>query len=138
MTFRTGSALSYAKRHLTVCAALAVLASAAQANLIPNGSFETGDFAGGLDATMVLPAGSHAISSWTVGAGAVCFRLCGMGSEIAWIEDGNPWGLSALDGNRFLNLNAFKTVGGGISARFPTVPGREYLVSYSIGYYTER
>lgn len=118
--------------------ALILVASTANANLIVNGSFELGAFEGGENATMTLNAGATEIEGWKVGYGQVCFRLCGSGSSIAWIENDNPWGLSALDGDRFLNLNAFLTVGGGIRTTIPTVIGKEYVLSYNMGIYTDR
>jgi len=63
---------------------------AAHANLLTNGSFELGAFVNQGNETMVLNVGSTTITGWAV-----------VTDQLAWIDTGNPWGLSAQDGNRF-------------------------------------
>jgi hypothetical protein len=77
-------------------AAFCWLSSAAHAIPVANFSFEDGDFVDDGNGTMVLPVGSTAITGWMVAA-----------DELAWIISPNPWGLSAQDGNRFLDLTAY-------------------------------
>src|SRR5258708_7712572 len=59
---------------------------------ITNSSFESGTFVNDGNGTMVLPLGSTVIPGWTV-----------VTDQVAWIISPNPWGLSAQDGNRFLD-----------------------------------
>ena len=56
-----------------------LLASAADANLLVNGSFEDGNFVNPGSATMSLPIGSTAITGWST-----------VGDTLAWIGTGNP------------------------------------------------
>jgi hypothetical protein len=92
-----------------IFAALCMLFAAAHANanLLTNPSFESGAFVNQGNVTMVLPVGSTAITGWTVVA-----------DQLAWIDAGNPWGLSAQDGTRFLDLTAYQT-----GAPFGLLPG---------------
>ena len=89
---------------------------AAHANLLTNESFELGDFVNQGNVTMVLPVGSTAISGWTV-----------INDQLAWIDTGNAWGLSAQDGDRFLDLTAYPTGApfGGVS--------QAITISYGVG-----
>ncbi len=108
---------------------LVLLAANANANLLTNGSFETGAFVNQGNVTMVLNLGSTAITGWTVVA-----------DQLAWIDAGNPWGLSAQDGTRFLDLTAYPTGApfGGISQNIATIVGQEYELSFYLGTYTQR
>jgi hypothetical protein len=78
---------------------------------------------------MILPVGSTSITGWTV-----------VTDQLAWIDTGNPWGLSAQDGDRFLDLTAYPAGApfGGISQSIATVPGQQYLLSLYLGSYTQR
>jgi hypothetical protein len=60
--------------------------------------------------------------------------------ELAWIISPNPWGLSAQDGNRFLDLTAYPAGApfGGVQQVLSTIVGHQYLVNYYIGTYTAR
>ena len=56
-------------KHTPMIAILSILLSAsqlAQANLVTNGSFESGAFVPNADNTMSLPNGSTAMTGWTV------------------------------------------------------------------------
>lgn len=108
---------------------LIFLAASANANLLSNPSFELGGFINQGSATMVLPIGSTAITGWTVS-----------NDQLAWIDTGNPWGLSAQDGARFLDLTAYPTGApfGGVSQTIATVSGEHYLLSFYLGSYTDR
>jgi hypothetical protein len=105
------------------------LGSQAQANLLTNASFELGAFSGDANETMVLPVASSTITGWTV-----------VNDQMAWITAGNPWGLSAQDGDFFLDLTAYPTGApfGGVAQDIPTVPGQQYSLSFYLGSYTQR
>jgi hypothetical protein len=108
---------------------VACLAPLAHANLLTNASFENGRFVNQGNVTMVLSVGSNAITGWTV-----------TGDQLAWIDVGNPWGLSAQDVNRFLDFTAYPTGApfGGISQTIATIPGQQYELSFYLGTYTQR
>lgn len=106
-----------------------VLVSNASANLLTNPSFESGGFVNQGGQTMILPSGSTAITDWTV-----------IGDELAWISAGNPYSLSAQDGDRFLDLTAFPAGApfGGVSQDVTLVAGDFYVSSFFVGLYTQR
>jgi len=109
---------------------LFITATHLNANLLTNGSFEQGTFVvNGGAATDILNLGSTSITGWTVSA-----------DQLAWIDTNNPWGLSAQDGNRFLDFTALLTGApfGGISQTIPTTPGQQYNLSFYLGTYTQR
>jgi hypothetical protein len=110
--------------HVVLSIGTALLASASQANLLVNGSFEDGNFVNPGNATMSLPIGSTAISGWTT-----------VGDTLAWIGTGNPWGLTANDGARFLDLTdlAAGAPFGGVTQAVATTPGASYLLSFDLG-----
>jgi hypothetical protein len=102
---------------------------AAHANLLTNGSFELGAFVNQGNETMVLNVGSTTITGWAV-----------VTDQLAWIDTGNPWGLSAQDGNRFLDFTAYPTGApfGGVSQNLATITGQQYQLSFYLGSYTAR
>ena len=106
-----------------------LFAAQARADLITNGSFELGTFVNDGNQTMILPLGSTTITGWTVVA-----------DQIAWINAGNPWGLSAQDGNKFLDFTAYPTGApfGGVSQNITTIAGHQYVLSFYFGSYTAR
>lgn len=108
-------------------AALIFVAHDVHAAPILNGSFEGGTFDGGADATHSLPPGSTTITSWTV-----------VNDTIAWIGAGNPWSLSAQDGDLFLDLTDFISGApfGGVTQTLSTEIGAEYRLTYYLGSYT--
>lgn len=97
------------------------------ASLIVNGSFEdTTNFVPNGDDTMTLAVGSTAMNGWTVVGD----------SDIAWIGPANPFGLTASDGNYFLDLTGYSdgVPGfGGVSQNIPTTPGATYALSFDLG-----
>jgi hypothetical protein len=99
----------------------------ANANLLTNGSFEDGSFVNQGSETMVLTLGSTVMSGWTVS-----------NDQLAWIDTGNPWGLSAQDGNRFLDLTSYSAGApfGGVTQTVATTPGDMYSLSFYLGSYT--
>ncbi len=114
-----------------VAVAITVLVSTASAApiTVTNNSFETGSFVNDGNGTDVLAVGSTAITGWTV-----------TGDQLAWIISPNPWGLTAEDGNAFLDLTAYPAGApfGGISQTLTTTAGDQYEVSYYLGTYTSR
>jgi hypothetical protein len=67
---------------------------------------------------MILPLGSTTITGWTVVA-----------DQIAWMNAGNLWGLSAQDGNKFLDFAAYPAGApfGRISQNITTIAGHQYV-----------
>jgi choice-of-anchor C domain-containing protein len=94
-----------------------ILASAGAAwaapSIVANGSFETGTNPG--IAFSTLPAGSTAITDWTV-----------LPSSIDYVA--GYW--LAADGARSLDLSS--TTAGGIEQTLATVPGTEYLLQFDL------
>jgi hypothetical protein len=116
------------KRTLIFALALGLLAlgGSAKANLIVNGSFESGAFVDntGQD-TMNLAPGSTAITGWTVTT-----------ANLAWIGPSNPFGLTASDGSYFLDLTGYhdnQPYAGVAATSISTVIGQKYEVSFDLG-----
>jgi hypothetical protein len=107
-------------------AALLALVSPAHAgpNLLVNGSFENGAFVNEGNDTMSPPAGSTVITGWTV-----------VTDTTAWIGPTNPFGLTASDGNFFLDLTNYQTGApfAGMSQTIATTPGATYSLSFDLG-----
>lgn len=106
-------------------AGLAVLVcSVTHANLIANGSFESGAFAPPSNQTMTLSPGSAALTGWQV-----------VNDAMAWIGVGDPWGLDAQDGDRFLDLSDYSAGApfGGVQQTLATQTGHEYTVTFHLG-----
>ena len=100
----------------------------AQANLLANGSFENGTFTNQGNATETFSAGNTTMPGWTV-----------TGRQLSWINVGNPWGLSAEDGNLFLDLTAYNAGApfGGVTQTIATTPGQQYDLSFFLGSRTD-
>jgi hypothetical protein len=96
------------------------------ANLISNGSFESGNFVPNAQDTMVLTVGATDITDWTV-----------QNASLAWIGPANPFGLSASDGSYFLDLSGYHDNApyGGVlqSQTIATTVGAQYRVTFDIG-----
>jgi Protein of unknown function (DUF642) len=107
---------------------LALAATQAQANLLTNGSFEntSNTFVGDVNNVDELNSGSSAIPGWTTINGV----------PTAWIENGNPYAISAANGMFFLDLTGYSDVGtyGGVTQSFATVPGTNYSATFDLGY----
>src|ERR1700716_2930467 len=88
---------------------LTLAAGDAYANQISNGSFEdtSKTFVGDANHVDSLPSGSVAIPGWTTTNGV----------PTAWIENGNPYGISASNGTFFLDLTGYANSGtyGGVT-----------------------
>lgn len=85
----------------------------AHANLINNGSFESGN-----KDTATTGVCSDSVTGWSVSALGSC-------GGIDWIQNS---GWAAQDGNFSIDLNSFNT--GAISQTFDTTSGSQYLVSF--------
>lgn len=108
---------------LALTAALFCL-PAASANLLTNGSFESGAFVNEGNDTMSLAAGSAAITGRTV-----------VTDTTAWVGPLNPFGLSASDGSYFLDLANYQPGGpfAGMQQTIATVQGATYSLSFNLG-----
>ena len=118
------------RRCCLVATCILLLAASAEANLITNGSFENENgFVPDAFSTMILNLGSTTMTGWTVSA-----------DQLAWIHVGTVWGLSAQDGNYFLDLTAYPAGPpfGAVTQSIATVPGQQYLLSFELGSYTQR
>jgi hypothetical protein len=110
-------------------ACTALISTNTYASLLTNGSFEAGTFVDDGNKTMTFTAGPTSITDWTA-----------VGSHVSWIDTGNPWGLSAQDGDRFLDLTGY-TAGapfGGVTQTVATTIGQQYDLSFYLGSYTQR
>jgi len=102
-------------------------AAGASANLLTNGSFETGSFVdnnGGQD-TDTLGVGSTSMTGWTVS-----------GSEaLAWIGPTNPFSLTASDGSYFLDLTGYAEGApfSGVTQTISTTDGAHYSLTFDLG-----
>ena len=112
------------KINVLVLCGLLVGAPAVRANLLANGSFESGSFVNQGNDTMSLAAGSAVISGWTV-----------ITDTTAWIGPTNPFGLSASDGSYFLDLTNYQTGApfAGLTQVITTPPGATYSLSFDLG-----
>ncbi len=96
------------------------------ANLLTNGSFEdTTNFVDQGNDTMSLSVGSTLMPGWTV-AGS---------HDLAWIGPTNPFGLTASDGNYFLDLTGYISGGpfSGVTQTIATHPGATYSLTFDLG-----
>jgi len=118
-------------RGLLVSMASVVLAAAhlEAAPIVLNGSFESGTLVNDGNQTQTFSAGPTAITGWAA-----------VGRQVSWIDAGNPFFLSAEDGNRFLDLTAYNPGApfGGVTQTIATDPGQQYLLTYFLGSYTAK
>jgi hypothetical protein len=98
----------------------------ARANLITNGSFETGGNFTSYDNVAV--SDNITMAGWTV------VGQPGRTNPITWIYSGN-FGLTAQDGNYFLDLTGFQDGPpyGGVSQTISTSAGNSYSLSFYLG-----
>lgn len=118
------------KSNLVLSAAcLTLLTLGANANLLTNGSFELGTLVNDGNMTETFNPGATAITGWSA-----------VGRQVSWIDAGNPFFLSAEDGNRFLDLTAYNPGApfGGVTQNVATTVGEQYTVSFYLGSYTAR
>lgn len=120
----TSSSTAFAARH----GALFVVLPPDQAaeNLVVNGSFEDldGTFVTGGNGVMSLPAGTTAISGWTVAA-----------TELIWAHNNNIFGPSTPYGSLFLDLTGLHDAAPFAEVRqtIATEPGQRYRLTCSLG-----
>ncbi len=114
----------FQKRALVLGIAVLCMALPSQANLLQNGSFETGNFVPIADDTMPLSLGATDMTMWTV-----------IAADLAWIGPSNPFSLSASDGNYFLDLSGYHDNApyGGVEQTIPTAIGGVYQLSLDLG-----
>jgi len=100
------------------------ISQTASANIVTNGSFESGGYVPSSNDTMTLAVGSTAMDGWTVTE-----------DLLAWIGPVNPWSLTANEGDFFLDLTDFSTGSpfGGVSQYITTDVGQSYELSFDLG-----
>ena len=113
------------QRFILFCLPLALAASAASANGIANPGFETftGSFGG--DGGAQLPAGSTALTGWSV-----------INGEIAILRAPNAYNLGASEGIYFLDLAGYGNAGfpkGLTQTLGGLTPGQDYALRLDIG-----
>ena len=126
------------KRSVLIAAMLLGLASGSSANeLIQNGSFEDGFFIEnasnrGLPGPILQP---HAMLVEKDDTSSIAHWQT-VGDTIGWFEPGSVYGLSASNGNRFLDLSGWirQSPFGGVKQTIATVVGQRYKLSFDLGY----
>jgi hypothetical protein len=96
---------------------LVAASSAAAANLVVNGSFET-PVISNPPGFVVFGTGNPGITGWTINSGDVDVDRAGLLGTTATAAEGNQW----------LDLNGF--VRGNISQNFATTPGQTYHLEF--------
>lgn len=122
---------------------LSLLAGAVLAVCMPaaasftNGSFEFGNPSNtpgtntqdaSVNSQQLFVGDNTTLTGWTV--------IGTTGNDIAWIGNSNAYGLSASDGNNFLDLTGWQfggAIGKGVAQTFDTVAGQQYTVSFDLG-----
>ena len=112
------------KRFCAVAAVVFGIGFASHANLLTNGSFESGNFIPDANDTMSLLLGATDMTGWTVENAA-----------LAWIGPSNPFSLSASDGGYFLDLTGYhdSAPSGGVQQTIATTIGQEYELTFDLG-----
>jgi hypothetical protein len=98
--------------------------SSARGNIVTNGSFESGSYTFGADGGVDLPAGSTAITGWTV-----------VTNDVAALGPANIYPILAKDGGTSLDLQGYTDSApyGGVSQTLDTISGHTYDVTFWIG-----
>ena len=93
-------------------------------NLLTDGSFELGNFVPVEPGSMLLSAGATDITGWTV-----------INDGLAWDSPANPYGLTASDGNYFLDLAGDYNAApySGVQQTVATAIGFQYRLTFDIG-----
>lgn len=104
----------------------ALISAPASANLLTNGSFESGSFVNQSGGYMAVPVGSGTITGWEV-----------IDNQPAWAQSITSEGLTSQEGSYFLDLTGFGNVtpNAGVRQSFSTVAGQTYDVSFWLGGY---
>lgn len=103
---------------------LALSSPGIAANLLVNGSFESGSFVNTSGGYSQLFAGSTAMTGWTV-----------VGTQIAWGGPSNVDSIVAPNGSYFLDLTSFGAQGAGnsgVTQTIATVIGQSYNLSLTL------
>lgn len=116
-------------RTCKIFAAGTLFAGAAMANLLTNGSFETASVGNTLPTGngVQLNTGSTAMEGWTV---------TGTNSQgIAWLPNGNSYGVTPQDGTYFLDLTSYSdtTPFDGVSQTISSLAAGNYTLTFYIG-----
>jgi hypothetical protein len=116
--------MAFRKRTFVVAAAVLAVGLPAYADLLQNGSFEDGNFQPDNRQAMLLGVGATDIAGWTVVNGG-----------LSWDGIGNPYGLTASDGYRFLDLSGDHDNApyAGVQQTVSTTIGAQYRLSFDIG-----
>lgn len=113
-----------AKRLIYLAVAIFVGATeSATANMVANGSFESGSFVADPNNVMILLPGSTAISGWNV-----------VNGETGWIKEPNPWRAVASDGDYLVNLAGYdhSPPYGGVSQTIATAVDQAYRLTFDL------
>jgi|GEM_PF-940756 len=112
-----------------ICLIFGTASNGLAQNLIVNGSFESGNYpwgnsGAGPDAAD-LPAGSTAITGWTLT----------LGCDVSALQPGNPYGTVPEDGQVSIDLTGYQDHApyGGVTQSISTVPGANYDLSFWVG-----
>ena len=117
-------------RNMFAVAALLLAAKAGAAELISNGSFEAGQLVANYvdpGARRIDPNDSTTLVGWTT---------LNSGLDIAWIGLGNPYNITASDGNNFLDLTGWHDQSGqgaGVKQTIATTAGMHYTLTFDQG-----
>lgn len=100
---------------------IATCAGHAQANLLQNGSFETGSWTNTGSGWMNVALGSTAITGWSL-----------VDNNVAWSAPGNTDGIVAFDGSHSLDLTGMGNINpnGGVTQTIATMIGQSYTLSF--------
>jgi hypothetical protein len=112
-------------RSVALLSFAALLATAAHADLVTNGSFESFSGSFGADGGAALVPSSTTLSGWTVTSG-----------DIAVLKNPNIYQLTSFDGNNFLELTGYSNSGfpKGVSQVLSGLtPGQSYSFSMELG-----
>jgi len=111
---------------LLVGAALVASSGMASAvNVVKNGSFEDGKFVTNFQNVDTLNLGDTNLTNWTI-----------INNKVAWIQGGAQFGLSAKDGQKFLDLTDYANVApnlGGVAQILTTTASTAYTLSFWVG-----
>ena len=112
------------KKIVFIAVVCAFVALPVRAELIQNGSFESGNFVPNHENIMTLPVGSTTITGWTV-----------VNDDIAWIRETNPYGILTPNGFLLLDLTAYDNSAphGGVTQTIATTVGQNYALSVDLG-----
>ena len=114
----------FGKIYALVTLVLGIGLASNAANLITNGSFESGNFVPSETGSMLLSAGATDMTGWTV-----------INGGLAWDSQADPYGLTASDGSYFLDLTGDydQAPYGGVAQAVTTAIGSQYQLTFDVG-----